>query len=168
VAIIGNAWYLFGFLYEEVVDVPNMMFGSSAAKAQAVWDPYHWATNPVFYYTIVAFPTFVSLVLLWLGRGELTPANRARLRAALGGHVAVAVLTGIAVTQINGTLYFGSPIGDSSQVHALAWTWFAVNALRIAATGLTVLKLIAIHSDAMTAMARSEGTVRRPLDRRAN
>jgi uncharacterized membrane protein len=147
IAIGCNAWFFFGFLYEEIVDVPNMMFGSRAASAQALWDPYHWVTNPVFYYVVVALPAVGSLVFLWLRRAELSPANRTRLQVAAGGHIAMALLTGIAVTQINGILYFGPPMGDPERVRTLAWVWFLVNALRITATALTVVKLVAIYTD---------------------
>jgi hypothetical protein len=153
-AVVCHAWFFFGFLYEEIVDVPNMMTGSHAVTAQALWDPYHSVTNPVFYYAIVAVPALVSLAFLWLRRDELSPANRTRLRVAIGGHLAMAVLTAIAVTQINGTLYFGPPINDPARVDTLAWTWFAVNALRLGATALATVRLAELCLKISTTSAR--------------
>ncbi|MFE9933747.1 hypothetical protein [Streptomyces sp. NPDC005533] len=122
-AVLCHAWFFFGFLYEEIVDVPNMMMGAHAAEAQSLWDLYHSVTNPVFYCAIVAVPVLGSLAFLWLKRGGLSPANQTCLRLATYGHLAMAALTFVAVTQINGTLYFGPPINDPARVDTLAWAW---------------------------------------------
>ncbi|MCM9077973.1 MULTISPECIES: hypothetical protein [Streptomyces] len=144
-AVLCHAWFFFGFLYEEIVDVPNMMMGAHAVEAQSLWDPYHSVTNPVFYYAIVAVPVLGSLAFLWLKRGGLSPANQTRLRLATCGHLAMAALTFVAVTQINGTLYFGPPINDPARVDTLAWAWFGVNALRIGATAFATVKLLDLY-----------------------
>ncbi|MDX3536158.1 hypothetical protein PV721_17610 [Streptomyces sp. MB09-01] len=153
-AVLCHAWFFFGFLYEEIVDVPNMMIGAHAGEAQSLWDPYHSVTNPVFYYAIVAVPALGSLAFLWLKRGGLSPANQTRLRLATRGHLAMAALTLVAVTQINGTLYFGPPINDPARVDTLAWTWFGVNALRIGATAFATVKLIEFYLDIRSTTAR--------------
>lgn len=154
IGIVCHAWFCFGFLYEEIVDVPNMI-GVRAAEAQALWDPYHWLTNPVFYYALIALPAPASLAYLWLKRAGLSPANQARLRVAIGGHLAMGILTMIAVTQINNIIYFGPPIGDPARVRLLASTWFVLNAARILATAVTTTKLVSIfltlHDEAVRA-----------------
>ncbi len=143
IAVFSNAMMLFGFLYEEVVDVPNLM-GSRAREAQALWGPYHWFSNPTYYFGLAGMAGLFSLLFLWLKRRELSSADRARLLVAIAGHAATAVLTVIAVTNINNHLYFGPPIGDPARVRLLAVTWFVLNAARIAATALTTTRLIGI------------------------
>ncbi|MFD7916366.1 hypothetical protein ACFV30_37650 [Streptomyces sp. NPDC059752] len=148
VGIVCHAGYFFGFLYEAIVDVPNML-GARAVQAQALWDPYHWLTNPGFYYTIVGMPALVSLVLLLRRRTRLSLAGRVRLRASTGCHLVMMALTTIAVTQINDTLYFGAPIGDLGRVHFLAGAWFLVNAARISVTAVVIANLMKIYTEAL-------------------
>jgi hypothetical protein len=143
IGVVCHAWYLFGFVYEEIVDVPNMI-GSRGGQAQGLWDPYHWLTNPVHYYAVIALPAIACLALLWHRRHELPPADRRRLHTAIGGHAVLAVTTGIAVTLINDTLYFGPPIGDPNRVRVLALTWFTVNGIRIVGVACTTAALAGI------------------------
>lgn len=149
VAIPCNTMMVFGFLYEEIVDVPNLI-GAHGREAQALWNAYHWLTNPIHFYVVPGIVVELSLLFLWLRRRALPSADRARLMTALGGHVGTAVLTGIAVTQINNHLYFGPPIDDPARVRFLAVTWFVVNAVRIVSTAVTTVSLTRISRNLLT------------------
>jgi hypothetical protein len=145
-AIHANTMMFSGFVYEAIVDVPNLML-AKGVEAQALWAPYHWATNPVHFYTVPGLVLLPALLILWLRRAELSGHGRRRLRVALYGLLGTAVTTGIAVTQINDELYFGPPIGDPARVRFLAVTWFVVNALRIVSTATTTIGLAGLgHS----------------------
>ncbi|MDQ1013429.1 hypothetical protein QFZ82_007997 [Streptomyces sp. V4I23] len=71
----------------------------------------------------------------------------------------MAALTGVAVTQINGILFFGPPADDPMRVRALAGAWSLINALRVAATALTVAELVGIYTDDRRAAACAPGDV---------
>lgn len=156
VGVVCHAWYLFGFVYEEIVDVPNLI-GARGMQAQGLWNPYHWLTNPVHYYAVVAAPAIACLGILWRRRHEFLPADRRRLRAAVSGHFVLALTTGVAVTLINGPLYFGAPIGDPDRVRLLALTWFTVNGIRIAGVATATAALAAILLDRRVAVPVTAG-----------
>ncbi|MEU4360256.1 hypothetical protein [Streptomyces virginiae] len=111
IAVCCEAWYFFGFLYEELVDLPNLL-GSRAQEAQALWNPYHWTSNPAYYYAIVGLAGLPCAITLWRSRSHLRQQDRARLKTARWATLALLLLTDVAVTQLNNTLYFGPPMAD--------------------------------------------------------
>ncbi|TPV96877.1 MAG: hypothetical protein B7733_02435, partial [Myxococcales bacterium FL481] len=53
-----------GFVYEQLVDVPNLL-GPNAVEAQAVWVRYHHRSDPGWFFAPPMLVALSSLVWLW-------------------------------------------------------------------------------------------------------
>ncbi|CCH52666.1 hypothetical protein BN8_01681 [Fibrisoma limi BUZ 3] len=140
IALVSHAMWLFGNVYEAIVDAPNLT--ASPAAARQCWLDYHSVTNPIFYHipnTPIGFLTLI--VAWWRGKKSLPPNAQKWLTWATLGSLGAVLLTVYVVTQINLRLYFGGPNPDNADVLDLANQWIVLNLLRIAFEVVTVVYL---------------------------
>ena len=141
VAIFCNTMSFFGYVYEEIVDVPNF-FGSSPTNAKVLWTTYHTVTNPIHYHGFVTIVALIALVIIWFYKEGLDSHQIKKLKLATITFVIANILTIIAVTQLNNKLYFGDPINDAQVVITLASSWAILNLIRAITVFICVVSLL--------------------------
>lgn len=143
VAIFCNTMSFFGYVYEQIVFVPNM-FSSSPTESKMLWTNYYTSTNPGHYHILVTVLALIAFIVLWIYRQGLGAQQSKRLKAATIMFVIANILTGIAVTQINNKLYFGGPINEAQVVLSLATSWALLNLMRAIAVFICIVSLLKI------------------------
>ncbi|RIV21588.1 hypothetical protein DYU11_19505 [Fibrisoma montanum] len=140
IALVSHSMWLFGNVYEAIVDAPNLT--ASPAAARQCWLDYHSVTNPIFFHIPNTPVGFLALVLAWWRSRQTLPATaRQWLTWATLGSLGAILLTVYVVTQINLRLYFGGPNPDNAEVLNLANEWIVLNLARIAFEVVTVVYL---------------------------
>jgi hypothetical protein len=138
VVIAGLAAWLFGNVYEEIVIVPNFVFGDVHA-AMIAFRTLFRTTNPVFYYAAVG-PLVVLSTGLTTFAAWREPRRRARLLLVLACVGLAGLLSVYIVIGINLRLFFGPVFDDDAVARGLAVQWLVLNLLRVAlvATAMTL------------------------------
>lgn len=142
-AIFCHAMCLFGYVYEQVVDVPNM-WGSDPAAAKKMWTDYHTISNPEYYYILVTTIGLIAVIYLWVKRNKIIPADKKHARNALVLVILTNICTGIAVSNINNRLYFGTVAMTPGAITKLAALWSIVNSMRILFVAGAIYQLFSI------------------------
>lgn len=145
IAIACSAMSFFGYVYEAIVDVPNM-FGASPTDAKQMWTAYHSLTNPIHYHILPAMGAILGLAILWRYRSRLSSEQQKKLNIAIFTTIFANILTGIAVTQLNNRLYFGNPIDEPIVVINLAIAWSLVNFIRLLIVLICIISLLKIFN----------------------
>jgi len=136
----GDAYWLFGNLYEEVVIGPNWLVNSRDQLQRL--HGFFVRTGPATYFVPISF---LAPLLVWLAHALLrrTPAARQLRRASLFALLATmvnAIIVTSIVTRLFGDGYAG--LSDTT-VHALCLRWNILNAVRMMFTGTTACWLFA-------------------------
>lgn len=134
----------FGYVYEEIVDIPNMIFSAQAGEVNRSWANYHEVTNPVHYYGLVSTLGIISLILIWANKKHLSKINFKKVKIATALIGGATLLTIIAVTQINDFVFFNKPIEGAYTLGQLSIIWAVINLMRLSLTFFAVLKLISV------------------------
>ena len=130
ISLFCIAMSFFGFLYEEVVELPNM-FGNSPIPIKNLWNNFHWKSNPAIYHAFPAMISLLCLVVLFFKRKHFEPFQEKIIKIVLVLQALTNVFTGIAVLGINDKLYFGAEVLNSQEVIYLATTWGILNFFRL-------------------------------------
>jgi Domain of unknown function (DUF1772) len=128
VAGLGQVSWLFGNLYEAVVDMPQLLVDAQPQRRPGLVSP----GSPLRYYAPVAPLTLVAttaaLVDSWRSDGD-----RRMIAAAAVSTVAAVGLTGYLVRTINVPLLAGAVSTDSADRHRMVRRWHRANGVRVAA-----------------------------------
>lgn len=144
ITIFCNSMCFFGYVYEEIVDIPNILFSDNSIKVNELWSNYHIITNPAHYYGFITSIGIISLILLWINKKVLSEVDFKKLKIASGLIILATIITTIAVTQINDFVFFGKPLEQSQNLHSLSIIWSILNFIRLSFTFLATLKLLSI------------------------
>ena len=140
----NHAMWFFGNLYEQIVDVPNLL--SNPVRARALWGQYHQLTNPIYYHVP---NTLLAIIGMLLGhayackrvdRSVYRLFTQATLCSAAG-----IVLTGGIVLGLNVKLFLSSTPLPEAAIRRLAVYWLLGNGLRLGlvlAAGVYFLKTL--------------------------
>lgn len=127
VAQFGQAYWLFGNLYEAVVDVPQLLVDAHQQRSPRLLGP----GSPVRYYAPLApltiAATTVTLIDRWRSGGDRTMIILAAASTASAGG-----LTAYLVRTVNLPLLHGNVRIGASGHRRLIRTWHRVNAVRLA------------------------------------
>lgn len=147
VAVIANTMSFFGFVYEAIDFIPNY-FGTASIEAQMHWRSFHSLTNPAYYHIFPSIITICCIVMVWIHRHYLSSDQLRLLKIASVATILVNISTGIAVTQLNDKLYFGTQFNNAETVRNLALIWGILNLIRLsfaAICSVSLLKTFSIH-----------------------
>lgn len=144
-AIIACAMSFFGFVYEQIDFIPNYL-STTPIEAKMHWTSFHSITNPAYYHIPASIVAICCIAVIWYYRQHLSETQIRKLRVASLLTILVNILTGIAVTQINDKLYFGTQINNSETVKNLAIVWATLNFIRLFFVALCTVKLVKMFS----------------------
>lgn len=145
IAIIASTMSFFGFVYEEIDFIPNY-FGIAPLEAQIQWSGFHSLTNPAYYHIPPSIVAIFGLGMIWFYRSDLTKLQLRKLKIASVITILINILTGIAVTQINDKLYFGTTMNSSETIKNLAIIWGVLNFIRLSFVAICIVVLVKMFS----------------------
>lgn len=144
IGLVSHTMWLFGNIYEAIVDAPNLTVAPAAARQ--CWLDYHRLTNPIYYHIPNTPIGFLAVLLAWWrGRTALPKQARQWLKWAVISSLIAVLMTVYVVTTINLKLYFGGPNSNNAEVLAMANRWMILNGLRIVAELATVVLLFRVY-----------------------
>lgn len=144
-AIIACTMSFFGFVYEQIDFIPNYL-GATPIEAKMHWNNFHSITNPAYYHIPASIIAICCIAVIWYYRQYLTKTQIRKLRVVSLLTILVNVLTGIAVTQINDKLYFGTQIDNSETIKSLAIVWGVLNFIRLSFVAICAVLLVKMFS----------------------
>lgn len=144
-AIIASAMSFFGFIYEEIDFIPNY-FGATPTEAKIQWSSFHSLTNPAYYHIPPSIVAIFCIAMIWFYKQHLSDSQLKKLKIASVVTILINILTGIAVTQINDKLYFGTSINNSETVKNLAIIWATLNFIRLSLVAVCIVLLVKMFS----------------------
>lgn len=112
-------------VYEQLVLVPNY-FGGDPLAGKSALAAFLTVSTPLTFHALFSTLMLVGLVVVvkdWHG------SHAASVRAVLLAVLATGLLTAVAVTRLNGAVFFDDPVSGDLQRLVIAWS--AVNIARI-------------------------------------
>lgn len=149
VAVIASTMSFFGFVYEAIDFIPNY-FGPAPIEAQIQWRSFHSLTNPAYYHLPPSVIAIGCIAIVWIYRHCLSVGQLRLLKIASVATILVNILTGIAVTQVNDKLFFGTQFSNSEMVTNLALTWAILNLIRLSFAASCSVALMKMFSISLT------------------
>jgi hypothetical protein len=142
VARFGQLQWLFGNVYEAVVDVPRLL-----ADAQPVREPRLLGAGSPLRYYLPAAPVTLAATVVTLVDGWHSGGDRRAITAAAASTAAAAGLTAYLVRTVNLRLLHDATPLDAAQRRALIATWHRGNLARLAALGVATWALRAASGE---------------------
>lgn len=141
VAITGQAYWLFGNLYEEVVIAPNWIM-NSPLQLKRLHD-FFLLTNPTFYFVpLTQLSTLLVWWLTWLNREHTVKKDyqQAAWYALLSAVVNIFIVTTIVIK------IFGADFENyGDYLNTLCWRWNVLNIFRMTLVSVTLYYLFNIY-----------------------
>ena len=130
IALFRFAEWFFGNAYEQVVIVPNLLWGDPLIKL-ASFRTFFATSNPIYFYVpVLPFTILAQATALYLAWRD--PAQRRRPLTSTGFLVAALALAVFIVVYINLYIFFGPLPTDANVVHRLVLLWTCLNPIRMA------------------------------------
>lgn len=124
------AMSFFGYLYEQIDFIPNYFVDNSIESA-VHWSTFHQLTNPAYYHILPSAVSLVCLALLWAKKKNLTHTQSKAVIRLFIFMILINLLTTVAVTTINDTLFFAQQLENLTSMKTEAIKWSLLNVSRL-------------------------------------